>query len=391
MERKFSKSLRAIKKELKSVNAELQFHERKKIGNPETKGIWKDRQNEKIKEYNRIKELIIASRQHLLDQIEKERKRSSGVHDNKRIPGSCTLSTNPKHQLPFAEKYGVTFGTLMKFFTQKGAIPEELAILTVAMNILPRKKRKTRFVPLTIIVDTIIKGNVANSSLLLATNGTIRATLRWGDYKISINKVIDILNWLAIHHPDKLTQEESDMQKKLVNDTLVSFAIAKHLMHRCIKPGCRYNTNPFILALYHNGKRPEHVICPNAKCLSDGARTTWCCLCSVDHHPSYPCNMDKKREEHNKLMLSAYPQDGKVKTTPCPSCKFLLIKDEACDHVRCNMVHNGLACQTEFCFGCGRHFNGPNGIYATQGSNSYLDHLIHTTLEGWVCRSIINK
>lgn len=329
---------------------------------------------------------IENNRAKIKDQLKKKREEGAGAkHDAKRLPGTCLLSTLENQKLAFAGKYGVTTKTLQEMKKRKKGIPEELFLLEVAVNILPGKKRKKRYVAIEMIVAAIMKAKSKNVEFVIQQGEISTLQMEWGDNTIDIYKIRNDLDWCSQFHPDKDMRDAFMQQLDIVKKEIIRLAVAHKLMHYCTRAGCKYASEPFKYITIHRGQRPEMLHCPERKCRTNGAHTHWCVICRKPHHQQVPCDMEKSRKEHNARMRSAYPE-GKEKMTECPTCKFLLIKDEACDHVTCNLVHGGIPCRTEFCFGCGKPFTGEDGIYAQQGSENYLRHLIYTE-EGWRCRT----
>ena len=303
-------------------------------------------------------------------------------HDRKRIHGSCCLSTLPGQILPFSGDYGVTQNTLEILNKSKGGISKESAKLPLAVNVLPKKrKRKRRYVPMDFIVDATIKTSPKDVTFVIRDQIISALQMKWGQYTIDIYEIRKDLDWCSQFHPDKDERDAFKLQYAIVSKQIVRLAVAHKLMHYCTRARCKHASEPFMYLTSHGGRLPEIVSCPDEKCSA-----YWCVNCKKPHHPRVPCDMKERMKEHNKRMQSAYP-DGKVRLMACPTCGFLHTKDDACDHVECPLVHSGIPCRTEFCFGCGKPFKGPQGIYAQQGSDKYLDHLIYKEEEGWRCRT----
>ena len=266
-------------------------------------------------------------------------------HDAKRPDGACLLSTLPEHKLPFAKKWGVTPETFRDFKNSKGGIPKEIAQLEPAINVLKGNKRKRRFVPSPIIVDAIKKTAFKDVTFVIRDQIIYALQMKWGPYTIDIYKFRNDLDLCSQVHPDKDTRDELKLQFGIVSVQIVRLAVAHKLMHYCTRAGCEHASKPFMYQTRNGGRCREIVSCP--KC-----NAYWCVLCQKAHHPHVPCDMKKQREEHNARMRSANA-DGKVRLMACPTCKFLHTKDDACDHVTCNLVHGGTPCNTRFCFHCG--------------------------------------
>lgn len=295
-----------------------------------------------LKEVNKYREWI---RKKIRD---KAAEGANSKHDAKRPPGGCLLSTLPEHVPPFAEKWGVTPNTLRNLKNSKGGIPEEIAQLDVAANVLPGKKRKKRFVPEEIIVGAIIKAASKDVTFVIRDQIISALQMKWGQYTIDVCKIRDDLDWCSQNHPDKDMRDAFKLQFGIVSKQIIRLAVAHKLMHTCTRAGCKHASDPFMYRTMHGGRQPENISCPDKKC-----RAYWCVICQKAHHPHVPCDMEKRMEEHNALMRSAYPADGKIQLMACPTCKCLHTKDDACDHVTCNLVHSGIPCRTKFCFHCG--------------------------------------
>lgn len=354
----------------------------------------------------------ISSLENMLGKIQVEIKSLEGLiktiirngrkatHDTKRPPGASLISTLPGHTSGI-ERYGITGQTLKHFTSAKKGVSLQLQQLPLVIDITPQyqdttwKKRWKRrhFVEISMIVFAISKAAPedvfirAKGDTLLYMSLKLGQYLGYGKYQVVLLEVQKVLKWCAANHPLLDSREEAKQHLETFNRGIERVCLAQKVMHNCIRAGCKNADTPFVYETTHWGKQPEMVTCPEQKCRMNGARTYWCVKCHVPHHPVEKCDLKKKKDEHNERMRRAYPADGKIKLVPCPGalCGCLHIKDDACDHVSCNVEHDGVLCGTEFCFGCGRPFNGPGGIYRMQGSRHYLDHLIHTP-SGWRCR-----
>lgn len=281
--------------------------------------------------------------------LKKAAEGAGASHDAKRPPGACVLSTLPGQILPFSGDYGVTQNTLEILNKSKGEISKESAKLPLAVNVLPKKrKRKRRYVPIEIIVDAIIKTASKDVTFVIRDQIISALQMKWGQYTIDIYEIRKVLDWCSQFHPDKDERDAFKLQYAIVSKQIVRLAVAHKMMHYCTRAGCKHASEPFMYCTMHGGRRPEIVSCPDEKCSA-----YWCVICRKPHHPHIPCDMKKRREEHNARMRSAYPADGKIRLMACPKCKCLHTKDDACDHVTCNLVHSGIPCRTKFCFHCG--------------------------------------
>lgn len=296
-----------------------------------------------LKEVNKYRDLIRK-------KIAKKAAEGAGAsHDGKRIHGSCCLSTLPGQILPFSGDYGVTQNTLEILKKSKGGISKESAKLPLAVNVLPKKrKRKRRYVPMDFIVDATIKTSPKDVTFVIRDQIISALQMKWGQYTIDIYEIRKDLDWCSQFHPDKDERDAFKLQYAIVSKQIVRLAVAHKLMHYCTRAGCKHASEPFMYQTMHGGRRPEIVSCPEGKC-----KDIWCVICQKSHHPRVPCDMKKRMKEHNKRMQSAYP-DGKVRLMACPTCGFLHIKrKDTCDHVKCDLNHGGGRCNTKFCFHCG--------------------------------------
>lgn len=328
----------------------------------------------KIREIGRIVQLLDK-------KIDQEKARSRANHDEKRPPGFCTLSRKDGHKDPF-DKWGVTLATLQHYPAAK-SVPEHLCDATLAINI--GSPRHPCYVSYLMIVGRVIATPLTEIKVGITLNGEVTYRLKWGRYVIRPHKIYKDLVWCVINHPKKDVREEIELYQTQLKRRLQEIAVFHRKGHYCVRKECKHASVPFIYNPVDNGK-PEILQCPDAKCRTpEGCRTYWCLLCRHPHHPMVPCNDEKSRNEWNAIIRKT--TEGKDRATACPKCLFLTIKDEMCDHVTCNMVHSGLPCRTEFCFGCGRPFRGKGGIYGDTGVTKYIDHLIYDdSQKRWVCR-----
>lgn len=281
--------------------------------------------------------------------LKKAAEGAGASHDAKRPPGACVLSTLPEHALSFGEIWAVTPNTLRDFKNSKSGISGKIAQLGTAVNVLPEKRRRNkRFVPIEIIVDAIIKTASKDVTFVIRDQIISALQMKWGQYTIDICKIRDDLVWCSQFHPDEDARDAFKLQYGIVSKQIIRLAVAHKMMHYCTRAGCKHASEPFMYCTMHGGGRPENLSCPDIKCPAH-----WCVICRKPHHPHIPCDMKKRREEHNARMRSAYPADGKIRLMACPKCKCLHTKDDACDHVTCNLVHGGIRCNTKFCFHCG--------------------------------------
>ena len=351
-------------------------------------GVWKNIQTRNLEFLTRLLRIrnskireIGSKIQSLKNKIDHEKARSRANHDTKRPPGFCTLSRKDGHKDPF-DKWGVTVATLIHYLAAK-SVPEHLCDATLAINI--GSPRHPCYVSYLMIVGRVIATPLTEIKVGITLNGEVTYRLKWGRYVIRPHKIYKDLVWCVINHPKEDVRDEIELYQTQLKRRLQEIAVFHKIGHYCVREGCKHASNPFIYNPVDNGK-PEILQCPDAKCRTpEGCRTYWCLLCRHPHHPMVPCDDEKSRNEWNAIIRKT--TEGKDNATACPTCKFLTIKDDQCDHVTCNMVHSGLPCRTEFCFGCGRPFRGKGGIYGDTGVTEYLDHLIYNDdKKRWVCR-----
>lgn len=102
-----------------------------------------------------------------------------------------------------------------------------------------------------------------------------------------------------------------------------------------------------------------------------------------------PVGFEKVTDEELNKIKAAFDEDN-VETSNCPTCGFIVTKDEHCDKVKCGRVDGGrmVGCGTSFCFRCSEDIS-------RLGSN-YLDHLVVTMKEDgsnttWICRKFAKE
>eukprot|EP00463_Aulacantha_scolymantha_P004102 TRINITY_DN5083_c0_g1_i1.p1 TRINITY_DN5083_c0_g1~~TRINITY_DN5083_c0_g1_i1.p1 ORF type:complete len:172 (-),score=16.58 TRINITY_DN5083_c0_g1_i1:3-518(-) len=82
----------------------------------------------------------------------------------------------------------------------------------------------------------------------------------------------------------------------------------------------------------------------------------FCFSCGLDAHLPVPCDLAMKflQLEQGDALTEALL---KAITKPCPGCKVLIQKNEACIHMTCKK------CRHEFCWLCKKNWRGHGGGY----------------------------